>query len=75
VTVSEDEIKKGLQNLLGHGLYVEPTSASAAAALSQLMNRGEIDDAASVVVVLTGSGLKATETVGEMMAQSSAAST
>jgi threonine synthase len=39
------------------------------------MNRGEIDDAASVVVILTGSGLKTTETIGEMMAQSSAATT
>ena len=73
VTVSEEEIKKGLKELLSHGLYVEPTSASAGAALSQLTTRGEIDTAASVVVVLTGSGLKATETIGEMMAQSSAA--
>jgi len=74
VTVSEEEIKTSLKDLLSHGLYVEPTSASAAAALSQLAARGEIDDAASIVVVLTGSGLKATETIGEiMMAQSSAA--
>ncbi len=75
VTVSEDEIRKGLQDLLGHGLYVEPTSASAAAALSQLLDRGTIDDAATIVVVLTGSGLKATETIGEMIAQSGAART
>jgi threonine synthase len=74
VTVSEDEIVKGLKGLLGHGLYVEPTSASAAAALTQLAARGEINDATSVVVVLTGSGLKATELIGELtMAVSGAA--
>jgi threonine synthase len=69
VTVSEEEIVTGLKGLLGCGLYVEPTSASAGAALSQLSARGEIDDDTSVVVVLTGSGLKATETIGELLAK------
>lgn len=73
VTVSEKEIAHGLKGLFGCGFYVEPTSASAGAALSQLAARGEIDDAASVVVVLTGSGLKATETIGEIVAAQSSA--
>jgi threonine synthase len=74
VTVSEDEIVKALKGLLGCGLYVEPTSASAGAALSQLAARGEVNDETSVVIVLTGSGLKATEVIGEItMAPSGAA--
>jgi threonine synthase len=76
VIVSEEEIGRGLRDLLRRGLYVEPTSASVGAALSQLVARGEIDDAASIVAVLTGSGLKATETIGEIMkAKSNTAAT
>jgi threonine synthase len=65
---------KALKGLLGSGFYVEPTSASAGAALSQLAARGEVNDETSIVIVLTGSGLKATEVIGEiMMAASDAA--
>lgn len=75
LTVSEEEIVAGLKGLLGCGLYVEPTSASAAAALTKLVAQGEIDDATSVVAVLTGSGLKATEQIGEIMKPASGAAT
>ena len=75
VTVSEDEIVKALKGLLGCGLYVEPTSASAGAALSQLAAQGEVNDETSVVIVLTGSGLKATEVIGEITMASSGATT
>jgi threonine synthase len=49
------------------GLYAEPTSASAAAALSNLLAQGRIEPGETTVVVLTGSGLKATQRIGETM--------
>jgi threonine synthase len=49
------------------GLYAEPTSASAAAALSRLLEQGRILPAEMTVVVLTGTGLKATQRIGELM--------
>jgi threonine synthase len=67
VTVSEEEIRDGLVALLKVGFYVEPTSASAAAGLAQLRARGDLKDDISVVVILTGSGLKATETIDEIV--------
>jgi threonine synthase len=68
ITVSEDEIAQALVGLLESGLYVEPTSAAGAAGLASLFKRSELADDASVVTVLTGSGLKATETIGDILA-------
>jgi threonine synthase len=67
VAVAEDEIVAALMKLATSGLYAEPTSASAAAALSKLLAAGRIQPAETSVVVLTGSGLKATQRVGELM--------
>jgi threonine synthase len=68
ITVSEEEIADALTGLLKRGLYVEPTSAAAAAALVRVFGTSDLATDASVVVVLTGSGLKATETIGEILA-------
>ena len=68
ITVSEEEIADALTGLLKRGLYVEPTSAAAAAALVRVFATSDLAADASVVVVLTGSGLKATETIGEILA-------
>jgi len=68
ITVSEEEIAEALVGLLKLGLYVEPTSAAGAAALASLFKRAELADDASVVTILTGSGLKATETIGDILA-------
>jgi len=46
---------------------VEPTSAAAAAGLSQLISRGAISRGETTVLVLTGSGLKASERVGQLL--------
>ena len=43
------------------GLYAEPTSATAAAALDLLAARGAISQAERTVVLLTGTGVKATQ--------------
>jgi threonine synthase len=67
VAVSEDKIVASLGALAGQGFYVEPTSAAAAAGLSQLMRSGAIRRNESTVLVLTGSGLKASEKIGELL--------
>ena len=67
VAVTEDEIVRALAALAKKGLYVEPTSAAAAAGLSQLIARGAINKGENTVLVLTGSGLKASETIGKLL--------
>jgi threonine synthase len=68
VTVSEDEIIAALRELAaGQGIYAEPTSAAAAAACTKLIADGTITPDQTTVVVLTGSGLKATQRIGELL--------
>ncbi len=67
VAVSEDEIVRALAALAKKGLYVEPTSAAAAAGLSQLIARGAIRPGETTVLVLTGSGLKSSERIGQLL--------
>jgi len=67
VAVSEDEIVRALGALARKGFYVEPTSAAAAAGLSQLITRGAIGKGETTVLVLTGSGLKASESIGRLL--------
>ncbi|MBI3042851.1 MAG: threonine synthase [Betaproteobacteria bacterium] len=67
VAVTEDEIVRALGALARKGFYVEPTSAAAAAGLSQLIARGAIRKGETTVLVLTGSGLKASETIGQLL--------
>src|SRR5271165_5974409 len=67
VSVTEEEIVEAMNDLSRSGLYVEPTSASAAAALSGLLRQGVIRPEETTIVVLTGAGLKATQRIGELM--------
>ena len=67
VAVSEMEIVDALRALALKGLYVEPTSAAAAAGLSQLLTSGQIGANDTTVLVLTGTGLKASERIGELL--------
>ena len=67
VMVSEQEITEATFDLARMGIYVEPTSAQAAAALRQLLAAGTITPDQTTVLVLTGSGLKATPRIAEMM--------
>lgn len=67
VAVSEQEIVAALGALARTGLYVEPTSAAAAAGLSQLIRSGAVRPGETTVLVLTGSGLKASERIGELL--------
>ena len=67
VAVNEQEIVDALRDLARRGLYVEPTSAAGAAGLTKLLASGAIDPHARTVLVLTGSGLKASERIGELL--------
>lgn len=60
VAVEESEILAASLNLAKKGLYVEPTSAHAAAAFSTLCDLKLIDDSEETAIILTGSGLKST---------------
>ncbi len=67
VAVTEDEIVSALGALARQGLYVEPTSAAAAAGLRLLFRDGAIAPEETTVLVLTGSGLKASEKIGQLL--------
>jgi threonine synthase len=57
--VAEDAIAAAHRTLARRGLYVEPTSATAAALLNRLLAENTIRADEEVAVILTGSGLKA----------------
>jgi threonine synthase len=67
VAVSEAEITDALRGLARKGLYVEPTSAAGAAGLTKLIASGAVKSGETTVLVLTGSGLKASERIGELL--------
>ena len=56
LTVSEDEIRSAYHRLARNGLFAEPSSAVAAAAIAQV--REKLGSNALIVAALTGSGLK-----------------
>jgi threonine synthase len=60
VAVPEAQIISTALSLAARGIYTEPTSAHAVAGLSRLLSAGIIDPDEETVVVLTGTGLKAT---------------
>jgi threonine synthase len=67
VMLSEAEIGDATRDLARGGIYVEPTSAQAAAAFAKLLRAGTINAGETTVVVLTGSGLKATPRIAELL--------
>ena len=67
LAISEREIEAAHGDLARQGLYVEPTCALAAAGFSQLLASGAVRPEETTVLVLTGSGLKATQRIGEML--------
>jgi threonine synthase len=67
VAVAEDEIAPALLALGRLGLFVEPTAATAGAALTRLRRDGTIGPSETTVAVLTGSGLKAAERIGDLL--------
>src|SRR6266513_2021519 len=67
VTVPEAEICPALKTLGRLGLFVEPTAATAGAALSYLLRDRTIRPDETTIVVLTGHGLKATDKIAELL--------
>lgn len=56
ISVTDEEVLQGREKLASQGLFVEPTSATVAPALSKL--KSQIQKGDTVVVALTGHGLK-----------------
>ena len=67
VMLSEEDIASATLDLARMGIYVEPTSAQVAAAFRKLLGAGTITTKQTTVLVLTGSGLKATPRIAELL--------
>jgi len=67
VLVSEAAIGSAMFDLARTGIYVEPTSAQVVAGFSELLAAGTIRPDETTVLVMTGSGLKATSRIAEQM--------
>ncbi len=65
--IEEAAIAAAARRLASLGLYAEPTSATAAAAIDVFHARGAIRPGETTVVVLTGSGLKAADKLRELI--------
>lgn len=68
VTVNDEQIMEAIFTLSRKGIYVEPTAAAAPAAVNVLRQRGLLQPRETVVVELTGSGLKATDKFEQFLA-------
>lgn len=66
--ISEDALVAALRELWSQGIYAEPTAALGAAAFIAAARRGD-DQGDSSVVLITGNGLKATETIQSLLAR------
>jgi threonine synthase len=66
VALTEEQITAAVRQLAATGLYPEPTSATAAAALALLHKSGAIKASETTVVLLTGTGLKSTQFMTEL---------
>jgi len=67
VTLTEAEIGAATLDLARIGIYVEPTSAQAAAAFGKLLQTGTITPDQTTVLVMTGTGVTATPRIAEML--------
>jgi threonine synthase len=68
LAVDEERIAAAVRGLTARGLYAEPTSAVAAAALDHYLGDGTIAAGETTVLVLTGSGLKAADLMAGVFA-------
>jgi threonine synthase len=67
VLLEEEEIGAATLQLARTGIYVEPTCAQAMAALGRLLDAGTIGPEQTTVLVMTGTGLKATPRIAELL--------
>jgi threonine synthase len=66
VAIPEDGIVSALKRLARQGLFVEPTSATAVAAMDDLINRQVISAKERTVVLITGTGVKSASLIAEL---------
>jgi threonine synthase len=69
VAVSEQEIIAALKRLARLGLFAEPTSAGAAAALAKLIERKVISASERTVLLISGTGIKTASAIAELLDQ------
>jgi threonine synthase len=67
VMLTEEEIAASALSLARIGIYVEPTCAQAEAAFRRLLEAGAIKPSETTVLVLTGTGLKATPRIADLL--------
>ncbi|MCP4725928.1 MAG: threonine synthase [bacterium] len=68
VSVSDDELIAGVKTIGKHtGIFAAPEGGAAFAAVERLKNSGEISENDRVVVFITGSGLKYTDTMSNLL--------
>lgn len=73
VAVREQDIIAALRRMAEMGLFCEPTSATAAAALESLVRRGAIQPREKTVVLVTGTGVKAAQRIADLLNETHAA--
>jgi threonine synthase len=69
IAVDDEAIVAALKNLARQGFLVEPTSATAAAGLSELLLSGNIKNGERIVLIMTGHGLKTATKISELIAR------
>lgn len=69
VAVREDEILTAMKKISRKGYYMEPTSCAAFAGASKLIKEDVIGNNEMIVIVITGSGLKANEKIFHYLQQ------
>jgi threonine synthase len=67
VALTEAEIGSATLTLARMGVYVEPTCAQAAAAFGKLLEAGTVTVGQTTVLVMTGTGLKATPRIAALL--------
>jgi threonine synthase len=65
--VTEEDIREALVELWSQGMYAEPTAAVGAAAFRNAVRDGHDLPDGDIVVLITGNGLKATETIADLI--------
>jgi threonine synthase len=66
-TITEDELGLEVHNLALSGLYSEPTGALSSAAVAGFIRQGLLNPAETNVIVLTGSGLKSSQMMANVL--------
>ncbi len=67
VAVSEQGLVEALRALWSQGIYAEPTAALGAAAFITMARNGQVDGSQTNVILITGAGLKATDTIRDIL--------